>query len=87
MAGREDLKKLIDELPDAEVGELVDFAQFLQQKASRRSVAAGLSILRAAPVDDEPDSPGERAEAQAAWNDYQCEGGTRLEDLQAELGL
>lgn len=87
MAGREDLKKLIDELPDAEVGQLVDFAQFLRQKVARRSTADGLALLDAASPDDEPDNEEEREEARRAWDEHRRDGGVRLEDFRAELGL
>jgi hypothetical protein len=87
MTAKDQLKKLIDELPEAIAGQLLDFAEFLRQKESRRAYEAGLAVLNAAPPDDEPDSEAERQESRRAREEYQREGGTRLEDLRAELGL
>jgi hypothetical protein len=87
MASRDGLKKLIDELPELEIARLVDFAQFLRQKAAHRAIAAGKAALDAAPFDDEPDSEGERDESRKSWESYQLQGGVRFEDLRDELAL
>ncbi|MFN3431959.1 MAG: DUF2281 domain-containing protein [Candidatus Sericytochromatia bacterium] len=87
MTAKDQLKKLIDELPEAIAGELLDFAEFLRQKEARRSLERGMAMLNAAPADDEPDTDEERAESRAAWDEYRREGGVRLEDLRAELEL
>ena len=87
MASHDELKRLIDGLPDAEGRELVDFAKALRQKAARSAVTAGLAALDAAPPDDEPDPDEERVESREAWEGFQRDGGVRLEDVRAELGI
>lgn len=87
MTAKDQLRKLIDELPEAIAGELLDFAEFLRQKEARRSLERGVAMLNAAPPDDEPDTDEERAESRSAWEAYRREGGVRLEDLRAELEL
>ncbi|MNS22288.1 hypothetical protein D3C72_540730 [compost metagenome] len=87
MTAKDQLKKLIDELPEAIAGELLDFAEFLRQKEARRSFEKGMAVLNAAPADDEPYTEADRDEARQAREEYRREGGVRLEDLRAELGL
>lgn len=87
MANRDELHRLIDELPDRLAGELLDFARFLRQKESRQAHERALAVLNAAPADDEPYTDEDREEARQAREEYQREGGIRLEDLRAELGL
>jgi hypothetical protein len=52
-------------------------------RAQRRAASA---TLRAAPLDDEPDTPAERAEAAEARTDYQHNGGVSAEEARQRLG-
>lgn len=44
MTAKDQLKKLIDELPEAAAGELLDFAEFLHAKQTRKSTSSDQSI-------------------------------------------
>jgi hypothetical protein len=66
MAYRDELHRLIDELPEALAGEVLDFARAFRQKESRRQRDAALAALDAVPLDDEPISPEEAAAVAAA---------------------
>lgn len=66
MASRDELKRLIDELPEAVIGELVDFAQFLRQKEARRAFNSVQGAMEALPEDDELESAGEAEAVSAA---------------------
>lgn len=66
MAYRDELHRLIDELPEALAGEVLDFARALRHKESRRQRDAALAALDAVPLDDEPISPEEAAAVAAA---------------------
>jgi hypothetical protein len=73
---RAELHRLVDALPDDAVNE----AALLLERAAdpmRRH-------LDAAPVDDEPDSVVERAEADAAWAAHERGAGLPLSELVAE---
>lgn len=83
---RDDIHRLIDELPDDLAGEVRDFAQFLQRKVSRRKFAAVRASFDAAPEDDEPFSDGERAEVADRLAAYRRDGGISLEALLDEPG-
>ena len=85
MSNRDELHRLIDELPDGLAGEVLDFVQFLGQKEAKRSRDAALAALRAAPLDDEPDTEAERAEAAEAWADYKREGGISSSEARRRL--
>ena len=85
MAYKDELHKLIDELPEALAGEVLDFVQFLRQKEARRSGDAVLEALRAAPLDDEPDTLAERIEAAEALADYRVNGGISAEEAKRRL--
>lgn len=85
MSNRDELHKLIDELPDGLAGEVLDFVQFLSQKEARRSRDAALAALRSAPIDDEPDSEEERAEAAEALAEYKQEGGVTSTEARRRL--
>lgn len=85
MTNRDELHHLIDELPDGLAGEVLDFVQFLRQKEARRARDAGIAALRSAPMDDEPDTDEERAEAAESWADYQYHGGISAEEARRRL--
>jgi hypothetical protein len=61
MANKDELHRLIDGLPEALAGELLDFARALRQKELRRSLDAARIALEALPEDDEPVTPAEAA--------------------------
>jgi hypothetical protein len=67
---------MVDALPDEAVSE----AALLLERAADPM----LRHLDAAPVDDEPDTDDERAEADAAWAAHQRGEGVPLSDLIAE---
>jgi len=60
---RAELHQLVDELPD----EAVESASSLLRRAADPTVRT----LLAAPLDDEPDTPEERAAADAGWAAHQ----------------
>lgn len=66
MAAKEELHRLIDELPAALAGELLDFARALRQKEARRVREAALGELLSVPDDEEPETPEEAAAVAAA---------------------
>lgn len=66
MANKDELHRLIDELPEALAGELLDFARALRQKDARRSRNEALTALDALPEDEEPETPDEAAAVAAA---------------------
>jgi hypothetical protein len=47
--------------------------------------ARWLAFLDAAPLDDEPDSDEERAEARAAWEHFKREGGITSQEAKRRL--
>lgn len=61
MAIRDELHRLIDELPETLAGELLDFARALRQKESRQQRDAALATLDGLPEDDESVTPEEAA--------------------------
>jgi hypothetical protein len=65
--------------------QVLDFVQFLRQKETHRRQQAALAMLRAAPHDDEPDTPTERAEAAEARADYQLKGGVSADEARRRL--
>lgn len=83
MANKDELYRLIDELPEALAGELLDFARALRLKESGRSRDAALAALDAVAGDDEPVTPAE-ATAVAAAKD---EPGTNVSAAEARRRL
>jgi len=77
MTSREELHKLVDHIPEADVG--------AARKILRSLVApVALSLLTAAP-DDEPETEEERAEVEAARRETGA--GTSHEEVLREFGL
>jgi hypothetical protein len=85
MANKDELHKLIDELPEGLTAEVLDFVQFLRLKENRRSRDAALMALRSTPLDDEPYTDEERSEAAEAWEEYKREGGISAEEARRRL--
>lgn len=87
MAGKDYLHKLIDELPESLIAEVVDFTEFVAHKARQANIAAVKAAFDALPEDDEELSEETlrnlaEAEAEAARGDV-----VTLDDLKRELGL
>jgi hypothetical protein len=83
MANKDELHRLIDALPEALAGELLDFARALRQKELRRSRDAARTALDALPEDDEPVTPGEAA----AVAEAKAEPGTNTSAAEARRRL
>lgn len=81
MTPKDQLKKLIDDLPEAIAGEVLDFAEFLRRKHLERTYEVDL-VPTAEAAGDEESSP-----LKTAWAAYQHECRNTLEDLRDELGL
>jgi hypothetical protein len=64
---REDLHKLIDQLPEAD---LATAARVLGALTATASADAALRALDSAPVDDEPETPEEASAVAAAWDEH-----------------
>ncbi len=79
MAGKEQLHRLVERLAETEVHAAQRFLEYLCD-VSQDPV---LQALRDAPDDDEPLSPEEAAESDAAWKAY-LEGKDRSEPLEIE---
>ncbi len=83
MAPKEELHELVDRLADSEVHAARRFLEFLTDLSGDPVLCA----LYEAPFDDEPLSPEEAAESDAAWKAYR-EGrdkGEPLERVRHEL--
>jgi hypothetical protein len=74
---RAKLHRLVDELPD----ESLDAAAVLLERARDPMIAA----LEAAPQDDEPLSPDERAAGDEGWAEHRRGETVALDDIRAEL--
>ncbi len=66
IADRAQLHRLVDELPEASVAPVTEYA--------RRAVDPMIAVLDAAPLDDEPFTDAERAEVEAAFSEADREG-------------
>ena len=60
---REELHRLADELPEAELAAVLDFARARRPREGRRFVP---DVLAGVPIDDEPLTDEERADVAAA---------------------
>jgi hypothetical protein len=83
---KEQLKRLIDELPEAIAGEVFDFAEFLRRKEARQAQESALAayVDEGAGGDDAP-APDEASAMRVAWSTYQRECRGCLEDLRDQL--
>jgi hypothetical protein len=81
---KDQLKRLIDELPEAIADEVFDFAEFLRRKAAGRAQAAALAAYG---EDDgaSVSAPDEASAMRVAWSTYQRECRGCLEDLRDQL--
>ncbi len=79
---RDTLHRLVDELPDEEVGTAARVLAALGATANPL-----LRSLLHAPEDDEPQTPAERAAVAEAWAEHRRGEGSTTEELRRELGL
>jgi len=81
--GREDLHRLIEEIPDGELQGVQRYLEYVRDIASdpvRRSIET-------APLDDEPESEEERQGVEEAMADIRAGRTMSTEELKRELGL
>ena len=82
MAIKDDLHRLVDELPEDELPAAKRFLQYLCD--------VGDPVLRAlieAPVDDEPETEEERAAVAEAYEDWAAGRVVNFEDVKHEFGV
>lgn len=82
-ATREDLHRLVDELPEAEVPVV---RRHLEAVLGRNEDPV-LRALREAPIDDEPETPEEREATREALDAAESGDAISHEDLKRELDL
>jgi len=81
MGIKEDVHRLVDELPDDEL----PAAQRMLESLRTKEHDPLIQHLMQAPIDDEPDTPEERASDEEGWQEY-LRGETRdWDEIQAEL--
>ncbi len=81
MSIKEDVHRLVDELPDDEL----PAAQRLLESLLAKEQDPLIRHLMQSPIDDEPYTPEERAEDEEGWQEY-LRGETRdWDEIQAEL--
>lgn len=82
MTTKDDLHRLVDQLPE---GELATAERLLRDLCGGEDPL--LRFLEAAPVDDEPETEEERAAVAAAWEAIRHGEVLTDEELRRELGL
>ncbi|MCI0438400.1 MAG: hypothetical protein L0177_04635 [Chloroflexi bacterium] len=82
MTTKEELHRLVDELPDSELQTAMRFLEYLRDTVGDPFLKA----LAAAPEDDEPDSPDEKEGAEEAWQEYLRGEAQPWEEVRKELG-
>lgn len=87
MTTKEQLKRLIDELPEAIAGEVFDFAEFLRRKEAGNAHSAALAAYTEDVSVDRDDvaAPEDASAMRIAWSTYQRECRGCLEDLRDQL--
>ncbi|WP_040289005.1 hypothetical protein [Alicyclobacillus hesperidum] len=80
---RDELHRLIDQLPDSEVTPALRYLRYLRDLGEDPL----MKQLSKAPLDDEPESPGEREGADQARQEMQQGQLFTNEELERELGL
>ena len=81
MTTKEELHRLIDELPESEVHAALRFLGYLRNLGSDPLMQA----LMDAPEDDEPDTPEEQRAALEAWQEYLRGEARPWEEVRKEL--
>lgn len=85
MTSKDKVLSLLEQLPEPVIRQVVDFIEFLADKQRRESALP--RILAEAPHDDEPTTPEEDAEVEAARDEAKRLGTMSLEQMKRELGL
>ncbi|MNL60496.1 hypothetical protein D3C87_1843120 [compost metagenome] len=85
MTARDKVLSLLEDLPEPLISQVVDFIEFLADKQRRESPLT--RILADAPYDDEPTTPEEDAEVEAARDEAKRLGTVSLEQVKREFGL
>lgn len=80
---REDLHRLVDELPDSELNAAQRFLEFLRD----RDVEPVRKAIAKAPVDDEPETAEEVEGVEEAEDDIRAGRTMTTDELRRELGL
>jgi hypothetical protein len=81
MSIKEDVHRLVDELPDDELPS----AQRLLESLLAKEQDTLVRHLMQSPIDDEPDTPEERASDEEGWQEYLRGEGRDWKDVQAGL--
>ena len=79
---KEDLHRLVDQLPDSELHAVRRFLEFLRQQTDPVLIA-----LMSAPEDDEPETDEERTALAEAYADVAAGRVIPLEEVKRELGM
>lgn len=87
MTTKDQLKRLIDELPEAIAGEVFDFAEFLRRKETGRAQEAALAAYGEddGAMREDAAAPDDASAMRLAWSTYQRECRGCLEDLRDQL--
>lgn len=87
MVSKDYLHKLIDDMPEAMVAEVLDFAEFISKRA-RDARAADLRVfLDGLPEDDEELSDETLKRIQEAERSIELHGTISMEEIKREYGL
>jgi hypothetical protein len=81
MTKREEVRKLVDEVPDAELHAAARYLQYLRDQGD-----ALLKVLVNAPEDDEPVSDDEPAAIEEAMEDVRAGRVYTLDEVEKDLG-
>jgi hypothetical protein len=81
VTNKEELHRLIDELPENELHAALRFLEYLRDMGADPLMQA----LMASPDDDDPDTPEERKEAAEAWQEYLRGQARPWEEVRREL--
>jgi hypothetical protein len=82
MTGKDDLHRLVDELPEGELHAARRYLEFLKGLSEDPLLEA----LENAPWDDEPETPEEAAAVEEARKEYRKGKGRPWEEVREELG-
>jgi hypothetical protein len=82
MGSRDSLHRLVDDLPETEIGRAERLLLVLKETAEQP-----LSTLENAPEDDEPETHEEAAAVAEAWREHGEGKSLTTEEVKRELGL
>lgn len=87
MTTKDQLKRLIDDLPEAIAGEVFNFADFLRRKEAGNAQAAAVAAYAedVSAYRDDAAAPDDASAMRIAWSTYQRECRGCLEDLRDQL--